>query len=335
MAAKNCGMPLKPGTPLRCVISAGWLRSIKSNGVPVKLFSAFGKALSLTAQVWMETLFFAVFMIPIFWGGLEVAARGGDPRILQFALMIPQALFTGFSAVVLYQAFDNSQNGTEVELPMERLLGLTVSITIATFLVNVIVSIGSIFCLIPGLFAMTGLYLTQITIFKEDAQVLDSLYQSWSKTEGHRLEIFSLLIIVGLAASVLAIPIFAGLLLYLYGSQLTAAGSASDAFLAKIGMAVIFGLVGAFVLSFSRALEYSVYTEISPNLDRWMRPAMDSRAPAGGVTEPAGEADPADPAAPAEPLRERVAPPMRAPITVDQDIVFGKDANDDDNDKGW
>ena len=38
----------------------------------------------------------------------------------------------------------------------------------------------------------------------------------------------------------------------------------------------------------------------------------------------------------AEPVavQERVAPPMRPPITVDQDIVFGQDANDDDKD-GW
>lgn len=303
----------------------------------MKLFSSFGKALSLTGQVWMETLLFAVFMIPVFWGGLEVAARGGDPRVLQFALMIPQALFTGFSAVVLYQAFDNIQNGTEIELPMERLLGLTVTISIATFLVNMIVSIGSMFCLIPGVFAMTGLYLTQITIFKEDAKVLDSLYQSWSKTEGHRLDIFFLLMIVGLAASVLAIPIFAGLLFSLYSSA-AVEGGASGSFLLTVGMAVIFGLVGAFALSFSRALEYAVYTEISPNVDRWMKPAMDARAPARGFTEPVGEAEPAEPdepAEPAEPVRERVAPPMRAPITVDQDIVFGQDANDDDDDKGW
>jgi len=294
-------------------------------GVPVKSFPAIGKALSLTAQVWMETLLFAVVMIPVFWGGMGIAGRGGDPKILQFVLMIPQAVFTGFSAVVLYQAFDNRENGTEIELSTERLMGLTVAISIATFLVNIIVSIGSAFCLIPGLFAMTGLYLTQITIFKEDATVLDSLRQSWSKTEGHRLDIFILLLIVGVASILLAIPIFGGLLFALFSS--VTVESASGSLLFNVGMAVIFGLFGAFALSFSRALEYTVYAEISPDMDRWMRSSMDARPAASGLTEPVGSVEPVA-------VQERVAPPMRPPITVDQDIVFGQDANDDDKD-GW
>ncbi len=287
----------------------------------MKLLSVVGSALSRTGSVWMETLLFAVFIVPVILGGLEVLSRGGDVRILQAALLVPQALFTGFSAVVLYQAFDNQLKDEPVELPMGRLFSLTVSISLATFLVNIIVGIGSSFCLIPGLFAMTALFLTQVTLFKEDTKVLDALYQSWGKTEGHRLDIFFLLLLVYTAAMIITIPVVAGAISMLYADLV--GGGQAGGLAVKVGLATLFGVVIAFGLSFSRALEYTVYAEISPSVDRWLRPVVDSVVP----IEPAG------PTQPDEPPRERVQPAMRAPITVDQDIVFGQDAEDDKD--GW
>ncbi|MEZ4458977.1 MAG: hypothetical protein R3E66_04475 [bacterium] len=278
----------------------------------MNLTTKIGDALGLTRHVWMETLLFAVVLTPVFWGLFEIVGKGGNITLLRYGFAIPQALFTGFSAVVLFQAFENHENGTEVELPTSRLMQLSFLIAAATFIVNLIVGIGTMFCVIPGVIATVGLYLTQITMFKEDTGVLGSIFQSWSLTLGHRLEIFLLLVMVGIGSSVVIVPLVAGLFM------VVAARHDGGGMMLNVAVALGFGVTGAFALTFSRALEYTVYSALSSDVGRWTRP-----------TVPQPEEAPEMAFEPQAPARQPERPPVRGPITVDQDIVFGQDADDD------
>lgn len=277
----------------------------------MKYFTIIENTLSLTRRVWLETVILSLLLVPINWGLLEILIIWGDLGFVRMVVVIPAALFTGLSGAILYQTFDNLEGGGKLEITFDRVVKLTFSLAVVSFLVNLIVSIGTSFLIVPGIVAMTGFFLAQVTLFKEDTRLLDSLYQSWLKTDGHRLEISLLLLLVMAVSSVVIVPIFGGALYVLYTNAVNNPNVAGKVL--QTGIAVVLGVLGGLALSFQRALEYTVYAELSTWSDPWLQPKI------------AGSDEILDlPAQPTAVLR----PPVRTPIDVDPDIVFGKTEND-------
>lgn len=287
----------------------------------MNVVEVLGRAARLSVSAWLETLVLAIFLSPVLWGVFEVVQSGADSELLNAIFAIPQVLFTGFSAAVLFQAFDNTTRGTDVELPIAKLGKLSFSIAAATFIANALSSVGYMFCFIPGVVISVGLFLTQVLLFKEDRGILDAVFESWARTRGNRLEIFFVLVATGVIAVVaLTVVLFAG-----FASLFADVSAEKVGLVQKVIFAVSAGGMGACWLTFSRGLEYAIYEELSAQAV----PVRPLRHDDPIFHEPL----PPESASEAEAAPQRPKPEFRPPITVDQDIVFGQDADDDKD--GW
>lgn len=71
---------------------------------------------------------------------------------------------------------------------------------IAGLIQGVLVAIGLVLLVIPGLFVLVSLYFAQVYIVIEDEGPLEGLSSSWSLSKGNRLSIFGLIVVVGVIA---------------------------------------------------------------------------------------------------------------------------------------
>lgn len=273
------------------------------------LKTVFMRAFSLTGKAWFEALVFSVFLAPVYWLSLE-AVIASNTNLARALSMFPQVIFTALSGAVLYHQFENITNGTQNEMSLKEwgiVLGRLIAVTAV---VDLIVWIGTGFCLIPGIYALSALFLAQVSIFKSRHGIVAALDESMSKTSGHRIEV----LLCYLAVCLVAVPAFFGSLLclnltvdrhILSGQELVA----SYTMFSKVVWAVGLGVLAAYVGTFMRALEFSFYMEASRRPDRWIPPPQPDGAPE-----------------PVVPVRK--PSPIRQPIDVGPDIVFGDPTDD-------
>lgn len=274
----------------------------------MKLWTIVGRSFTLSYKVWFETLVLSVFLIPVFWLGMEalVQFKVGLSRLL---LLIPHVLFTALSGAILFHAFERITHGNQEEIPLDEFVRISGLLIGATFIVEIIVSIGWMFCVVPGVIAFIALSLTQASVFIQRHGILQAIDDSFTKTKGYRIEIF--LVKLALYAMAISTLLFSIIVLNetVENHNVDGAGLVAQySMFAKVLWAVAMGLVGASVGTFSRALEYAVYTEIRqterlPPLE--LKPDYQLISP------------------PRQPL-----PPVR-PIDVGPDIVFGAPSDDD------
>jgi hypothetical protein len=76
---------------------------------------------------------------------------------------------------------------------------------VAGFVVNVLIGLGAIFLVVPGIYLAVAFYFVQFEVIIEEENALDALRTGWELTKGDRLAVFLLLLVVfaiGLASAV-------------------------------------------------------------------------------------------------------------------------------------
>ncbi len=270
--------------------------------------SILTQAFRLLRSALTECLILSIIAIPVVWAGLEVAQRGGNLETFRLLMTIPQMVWGGFSAVVLYNAFENEKTGEEYELPIKDLAFLTAMMAVLGFLNGLVIGVGSMMCLIPGIIASLGLMLGQVILFKEDVNILDAMSRSWSMTHGYKLDLLYVTVVFTMVVMVVAVPSVFAVMFVLYGDAMDGGPSILGNAILSVGLGV-----GATVLvGLFRALEFTVYEHITRPVPR----------PSRGYVEP--------PPPENEPVQQSRPPAaVRPPITVDSDIVFGQTEDDD------
>lgn len=121
------------------------------------------------------------------------------------ALMLVGLLGTVVLAVVVLRAvahpvadLDSFPEGLTRTLPKTL-----VFLLIAGLIQGVLVAVGLVLLIIPGLFVLVSLYFSQVYIAVEDQGPLEGLSSSWSLSKGNRFHVFGLLLVLGVI-SVLA-----------------------------------------------------------------------------------------------------------------------------------
>ena len=110
------------------------------------------------------------------------------------------------AGVVISVAILRAVNHTTAELDsipdgLTRALPKTVVfLLIAGLIQYVLIAIGFILLIIPGLFVLVSLYFAQVYIVIEGEGPLEALSSSWSLSKGNRLSIFGLVVVVGVIA---------------------------------------------------------------------------------------------------------------------------------------
>lgn len=88
------------------------------------------------------------------------------------------------------------------ELFTRRIGRAIVSMIGASFLIQLAVTIGMVFLLVPGLFLAVSFMFSVYAIGVEDERAIDSLSRSWELASGNRWGLFGLTVIVALAVGV-------------------------------------------------------------------------------------------------------------------------------------
>lgn len=96
---------------------------------------------------------------------------------------------------------------------------------VGTFLYGVLVTLGSILFIIPGIIMMIGFYFVQYILAEEKAGIFESFKQSWEMTKGNRWKILWLLILILLFNILGALALIIGLFItipvsYIIGARL-------------------------------------------------------------------------------------------------------------------
>lgn len=87
-----------------------------------------------------------------------------------------------------------------------RLTRATVNDVAAEVVAAVMIGIGLLLLVVPGVFLAICFYFSRPLIAVEDRSFVDALAESWRLTRGHRLRVFALLVIVALVGLAVSIP---------------------------------------------------------------------------------------------------------------------------------
>ncbi|WP_251343748.1 hypothetical protein [Haloplanus halophilus] len=200
-------------------------------------------------------------------GGPGAMSGGASPLALDVGLAVAAVLFLAqivvaqALGVVTIRTFVSSARREFPDSLSRRFGWVVVNALVAGFVVNVLIFVGGIFLIIPGIYLAVALYFVQFEVIVEDKNVVDALRDGWALTSGRRLHVFLLLLVIfaiGLASAVPA---------YLLGMVNAPA-------LAVVAVSVVLGAVTGLVVA---AIGSRAYVQLKP--DGWA---------------PAGEASPFD-----------------------------------------
>ncbi|WP_132060951.1 hypothetical protein [Halorussus amylolyticus] len=86
-----------------------------------------------------------------------------------------------------------------------NLLWAGVNLVIGGIIFGIVVAIGFVFLIIPGLFLLVSLFFWEIYVAVEDENFIEGFQNSWGLTGGHRLRLFGLGVLVVFIAIVVSI----------------------------------------------------------------------------------------------------------------------------------
>lgn len=135
-----------------------------------------------------------------------------------------------------------------------------VNALVAGFVVNVLIGLGTILLVIPGIYLAVALYFVQFEVIVEERNAIDALRTGWELTKGNRLGVFLLLLVIFAIGIASAVPSIA---LGFVGAP------------AVLTVAVSI-LVGAVAGLFSVAIGARAYVQLKP--DGWS-PSIGAPAP--------------------------------------------------------
>ncbi len=183
-------------------------------GPTIQTGSVFDRSISaLTAR--FGPLYGSVLLIylPLVGGLLYLNTRPASEKttillvlfgIMSYVLLVPLA-----SAAVIRGVYRHLR-GQNVRFDdcWQGLGRLWLRLLLVSILVGLATGVGYMLCLIPGLIAQAGLFVSVPALVVEDTGVGDALDRSWKLTDGHRLRIF--FIVLGLGLISLLVQFFVG-----------------------------------------------------------------------------------------------------------------------------
>jgi hypothetical protein len=131
---------------------------------------------------------------------------------------------------------------------------------VAGFVVNVLIGLGAILLVIPGIYLAVALYFVQFEVVVEERNAIDALRTGWALTKGDRLAVFLLLLVIFAIGLASAVP---SILLGFVGAPTLVVTAVS------VGLGAVAGLIGV-------AVGARAYVQLKP--DGWS-PGLGSPSP--------------------------------------------------------
>jgi len=131
---------------------------------------------------------------------------------------------------------------------------------VAGFVVNVLIGLGAILLVIPGIYLAVALYFVQFEVIVEEKNAIDALRTGWALTKGDRLAVFLLLLVIFAIGLASAVP---SILLGFVGAPTLVVTAVS------VGLGAVAGLIGV-------AVGARAYVQLKP--DGWS-PGLGSPSP--------------------------------------------------------
>lgn len=190
--------------------------------------------------------------LPISTAELEEAVVGSTPLAaldsLSVLSLVGIALVLAVVAetirIVAVRTFAGDETDAFPDGAARNLAWTVLNGIVAGVVVGVLVAVGLVFLLVPGLFLAVAFFFVRQEIAIEDRNVVEALSGSWSLTAGDRIEIFGLLVFLFVLG--IAVTFVVGLV--------TPTGSAAGA--------VVDVLVGAVVLAYGVAVATRAYEQL-------------------------------------------------------------------------
>ncbi|MFA9417720.1 hypothetical protein [Natrinema sp. HArc-T2] len=221
-------------------------------------------------------VFIAVFAVLAVLNAL-VTAIGFDPAtgtvpvsgaiVLSAGLVsLVVGIVTIATAIVALRTFASAETETIPREFRRRRIGLaTLNVFVGTIVYVLLVAVGSVFLLVPGLFVLVSLYYWSVFVAVDDQNFLQGFRSSWTLTRGRRLRLF------GLGVAVLFV-----------GIAVTGAAGIPAVFLGDVAGPVLTQLVAAVVTVYTLATTARAYDQL-----RSLEPPADADARPGSAGMPA------------------------------------------------
>lgn len=163
------------------------------------------------------------------------------------ALMLVGLLGTVVLSVVVLRAVDHPVAELDsYPAGLTRTLPKTiVFLLIAGLIQGILVAVGLVLLVIPGLFVLVSLYFSQVYIAVEDQGPIEGLSSSWSLAKGNRFRVFGLLVVLGVV----------GILGSIFGELVGLASPTAGSVLSLV--------LSGFVSVFSSAVIVDAYQQLS------------------------------------------------------------------------
>lgn len=188
----------------------------------------------------------AFFVVSTLSGLLSIAGRPMDamgpisPMPPSPSFRIPLALagagslLLGIVSVVLtIVALRTFVTEETDQIPREHystnLLWPTINFIIGFIIFGILVGIGLVLLVIPGLFLLVSLFFWMLYVAVEDENFIDAFQHSWALTKGNRLELF----LLGLVVAIISLVISA-----IFGGPGTIIGGSLGIIITQIGSAI-------------------------------------------------------------------------------------------------
>lgn len=221
-------MPLDIGAALR----DGLRRAFKRNGILLMgVFLLIGTASTIATQTLNQAIFEAVQELSTMPGGTEsplIEDVGPTPFALPIAfslaagLVLALALLGEAIHIITVRTFvSDATRGIPEEFLYRNMVWATLNGFIGGIVVTVLILIGLVLLIIPGIFLAISFFFVRQEIAVRDVNFVDAMQGSWSLTTGNRIEIFGLAIILLVITLLASIPTLASSVLGQIVSTLT------------------------------------------------------------------------------------------------------------------
>jgi hypothetical protein len=182
-------------------------------GLLLVAYLAIGAISTVTAQ----TLSFAVMdalreSFPDAAAPSTTPGTGSEALALDVGLPVAVVLFlvqivlAQVVGVVGIRTFVSEARRTFPTGMMRHLPWVVLNALVAGFVVNVLIGLGFILLIVPGIYLAVALYFVQFEVIVEKRNAIDALRTGWELTKGDRLRVFLLLLIVFAIGMASAVP---------------------------------------------------------------------------------------------------------------------------------
>ena len=168
---------------------------------------SFGETLGKGINLYFNNIIPLVLLSMVCSVASIVVARSGAaiPMLGLVVNLFTTALLSGYMIVLVSNKYLGKR---ELEgSTLSRVMPFIPNIILASLLAGIIVGLGSILLVIPGLIAFCGLAFVPHAVVLEKKGITDSLKRSWELTNGHKVTIFGLHFVVTLISFLFAFPV--------------------------------------------------------------------------------------------------------------------------------